>query len=542
MTKEVEDLLQGIAKTDEPESDTLWVLKMDTEDLLSTDDDIYQCELIMSREERRRLAGINSRTDEDAAGVSEDEQPGLPSLPSAPEENSYPSGIGGYIEEEGDWEHSSDKENFAMDDVRWTTGRPANDDWDGVENDPMDDIIYSPLRPAKRPLADVDFDEVDEDKENLPASTGSVSKRLRDDSGLGFLPGDLLDPPQDGISHQNSGLLGHQYHSPGSQTYSQDPLSQYAAHRGDQEFDALSFDSQNPLHYPPLSSHSRQSMPARPSEAHPNPQENSPIFMDDVLSCDLATQSLGIADFAKLRAKKLKALPPKPVKPLAPPSVQPPCPPDVPQETIDRNTLQLPDPWTSPSQSHRYLASLEVIQKQRLVRGLRSRECAVDLVERDHLDGVDIIFDPHTAAIFINLLALPLQCETLTERISQQSWRYSRILVVFEAYSPSQSHKAVEHQGISVYSPPVLKAIKKLRRDMSLAEAFETMSSKCSVKLAFASDVEEAAMFTRHFGNLAECQDESGGVIWDDRLWLENDVAEVNLFSPWISNDGLTVL
>ncbi|KAJ7599285.1 hypothetical protein C8J56DRAFT_1158241 [Mycena floridula] len=524
MTKEVEVLLQGIAMTAEPKSDTLRILKMDTEDLLlTTDDDIYHYDLIMSREERRRLAGINSRTEEDAAGVSEDEQPGLPSLASAAEENIHPSGIGDYIEEEGEWEYSGDKENFAMDDVRWTTGR-TNDDWDGIENDTMDDIIHSPLRPAKRPLAEVGFDEVDdEDKENFLASSGSVSKRLRDDSGLGFLPEDLLDLPPDGdfIPHQNSVLLGH--HSPGSQRYSQDPLSQYAAHVGDHEFDALSFNSQNPLHYPPLSPNSGQPMPARPSEVRPNPQEN---LMDNVLLCDLATQSLGIADFAKLRAKKLKAPPPKPVKPLAPPPVQPSCPPDVPQETIDRNTLQLPDPWISPSQSHRYLASLEVIQKQRLVRGLRSRECAVDLVERDHLDGVDIILDPHTAAIFINLLALPLQCETLTERISQQSWRYSRILVVFEAYSPSQSHKAVEHQGISVYSPPVLKAIKKLRRDMSLAEAFETMSSKCSVKLAFAGGVEEAAMFTRHFGNLAECQDESGGVIWDDRLWLENDVAQ----------------
>ncbi|KAJ3859326.1 hypothetical protein EV359DRAFT_51032 [Lentinula novae-zelandiae] len=49
----------------------------------------------------------------------------------------------------------------------------------------------------------------------------------------------------------------------------------------------------------------------------------------------------------------------------------------------------------------------ELIQKQALVRSLRSGICSVGLVEHEMLTGVDLIIDPHTAVMLSNLLALP---------------------------------------------------------------------------------------------------------------------------------------
>ena len=45
------------------------------------------------------------------------------------------------------------------------------------------------------------------------------------------------------------------------------------------------------------------------------------------------------------------------------------------------------------------MASLDVIRKLALVRSLGSQEYLVELVERQSLDGVDLILDPHLAII-----------------------------------------------------------------------------------------------------------------------------------------------
>ncbi|KAJ7771638.1 hypothetical protein B0H16DRAFT_1514188 [Mycena metata] len=250
---------------------------------------------------------------------------------------------------------------------------------------------------------------------------------------------------------------------------------------------------------------------------------------------EIATRSLGIAEFAKLRAKKVTI--PNPESPTSAqtdantnsthfkePSHT------IPDHIYDRNTLRLPTTWTPPDTLHRYMVSMELVQKQGLLRSLRSRSCSIDLVERDSLGGVDIILDPHTAIIYTNLLVLPSACADLALLIVKQSWLYARLLVVFEAYPASHSYQAKANcntaSELFAYSPPVLKALGKLRRDVGIAEGYGKKCPACVVQYAFADTVNEAALFTRYFGDFAEANDDSRGVIWGDRTWLDDDVPE----------------
>jgi hypothetical protein len=201
----------------------------------------------------------------------------------------------------------------------------------------------------------------------------------------------------------------------------------------------------------------------------------------------------------------------------------------TPEGILDCNTLLVPSPWFPASTPHRYLASVEILQKRSIVRSLGSPECAVDLVERDTLGGVDLVLDPHTAVIFASLMALPSQCETLTARIGQQSWRYSRLLVIFEAFSASLAYKSDQASAKlapNPYTPPILKAVKKLRRDLGIAEALETKNAGSLINFAFADDTHEAALFTRIFGDRAEENDTTRGAIWGPRRWLDGEEQE----------------
>ncbi|KZP29375.1 hypothetical protein FIBSPDRAFT_727586 [Athelia psychrophila] len=74
---------------------------------------------------------------------------------------------------------------------------------------------------------------------------------------------------------------------------------------------------------------------------------------------------------------------------------------------------------------HRYLVSLDSVQKRSIVCALVTRECSMDLTEQETLDGVDTLVDPHTAIIFTSLGLLPLENEALSPRLPDQSWRYS---------------------------------------------------------------------------------------------------------------------
>jgi hypothetical protein len=246
----------------------------------------------------------------------------------------------------------------------------------------------------------------------------------------------------------------------------------------------------------------------------------------------IATHTLGIASFAQLRARNILAPDPAP-EPIVP------TPRDVfpeplelrsaPSDIYDRNTIRLPDVRPPPTTVHRYMMSLDLLQKQTLVRALRSPACSIDLVERDILNGVDLILDPFTAIIFVPLLTLPSQCESVVQQVSYQSWHYAHLLVVFEAYPESSSVRPSKGiiPDLYAYTPPVLKAIKKFRRDVSLAEACGTKSPSLKVQYAFGDQVEETALFARLFGDEAERRDQTHGAIWGRREWFDEDISEV---------------
>ncbi|KDQ63007.1 hypothetical protein JAAARDRAFT_202531 [Jaapia argillacea MUCL 33604] len=244
-----------------------------------------------------------------------------------------------------------------------------------------------------------------------------------------------------------------------------------------------------------------------------------------------------ILEFMNLRSKQTGTLP-DPLPPIPTSSmtldehtiVHPPSPPqsrEPPDELLDRNTLRHPDSWSSPVSVHRYMASLELIQKRALVSSLRSSDFAVDLVERSSLHLVDLILDPHTAITFASLAALPGQSQDLANKLADLSWRYSSVLVIFEAFPSSETYRldneSAARPRLNLFSPPVIKAVKKLRRDLGVAEACNTKCSDAVIQFAFATSVEEVAMFTRMFGDMALRRDETGGAIWNDREWLEMD-------------------
>ncbi|KAF8971848.1 hypothetical protein BDZ97DRAFT_1913740 [Flammula alnicola] len=256
------------------------------------------------------------------------------------------------------------------------------------------------------------------------------------------------------------------------------------------------------------------------------------------LEPDIASRSLGILSFAQLRARKVtetKSVPmPEPalIFPVEHISARA-EPQKAPQEIFDQNTICLPDVINVASSVHRYLASLELVQKHALVRALRADECAVELVERQSLGGVDLILDPHCAIIFLSLFTLSARCGSYVERVSQQSWNFSHLLVIFEAYPEHRSKRSNTKQGrnssaseLYAYTPPIIKAIKKFRRDVSIADACGTKCPETKVEYAFADTVDEAALLTRWYGDMAEERDETQGAIWGERAWLASDLLE----------------
>ncbi|EKM61502.1 uncharacterized protein PHACADRAFT_190671 [Phanerochaete carnosa HHB-10118-sp] len=199
----------------------------------------------------------------------------------------------------------------------------------------------------------------------------------------------------------------------------------------------------------------------------------------------------------------------------------------VPPELVDGHALILPDTHFLPSTRHRYLVSLEFIQRRGLVRALASAACAVRLTERESLGGADIVLDPDAAVTFCPLRTMPSKCEALTSLVNRLSWRFAHLLIVFESFpldQPSHGHMGgQELLSVDPFSPPVAKAVKKFKRDLALAEACCDKRADTTVQLAFPLTLANAARTVRLFGDLAEGRDITGGVIWGDRHWLELD-------------------
>ncbi|OCH95750.1 hypothetical protein OBBRIDRAFT_822683 [Obba rivulosa] len=204
-----------------------------------------------------------------------------------------------------------------------------------------------------------------------------------------------------------------------------------------------------------------------------------------------------------------------------------PCIVEIPDELIDRNTICLERPPLSIT-AHRYLASLEVIQKRALVRCLSSI-CIVELVEREWLGDAHLILDCDTSIQFMSIAALPSRRDVIATQLARASWHFKNILLLFECYPNSWSYGGnPEHaQDVpNLISPPVIKSVKSLRRNLAVAEGCETKNPVANVHYAFARTVEETAMLVRAYGDLAESMDTTGGAIWGERGWLLFDEKE----------------
>jgi hypothetical protein len=206
----------------------------------------------------------------------------------------------------------------------------------------------------------------------------------------------------------------------------------------------------------------------------------------------------------------------------------------APSQLIDRRTIILPDSFPVFSQRHTYLASLNLVEKSALVHSLLSGKINIEIVERESLAGVDLIIDPHSSIVFTSLLSLPVDCDNMIKVLSSLSYRYTRIFVIFECFPSSATNinmsKTEPHKyRLHAFSPAVIKAVQKLRRGLSIAEGCQEKLESSDIWYAFASDVKEAALFARLFGNYVQELDTTGGVLWDERYWLSNvDENEVN--------------
>ncbi|KAH8111888.1 hypothetical protein DFH11DRAFT_1789389 [Phellopilus nigrolimitatus] len=214
-----------------------------------------------------------------------------------------------------------------------------------------------------------------------------------------------------------------------------------------------------------------------------------------------------------------------------------------------------PNNWKPSSAEHTYLVSLDFIQQRGLVRALESCS-AVRLVERDSVtpsnpalssdpskqSSVDIslIVGLHSAVVFFPLAALPTHtaCTALFMALSAYSWRFSSILLVLldfprkqllRAPNPDNDTQNQELEGPCAYGPPVLKAARRIRRDLALRDGTNEKRAECAVELAFADGVGEAAMFVREFSELAlkESVVDYAPYIGEDEPEGERDLADV---------------
>lgn len=220
------------------------------------------------------------------------------------------------------------------------------------------------------------------------------------------------------------------------------------------------------------------------------------------------------------------------------------------------NAFNLPSSWAPPFSEHHYMASLHLIQKRTLATYLSSPALGyIDLIEHSMLqndDVPDLILDPNAAIIFVPLLHLPSETRELMKRLQTLCKSFSSLLLIFEAYPPSQSfgsmkttqkkagHRqdsrknlnvpAAETISVDVFSPPVVLALKRFRRELAIErELLDDASMGWNVQVVCALSVQEAAMYARSWGDRVEtsCDNRLRKMLWGDRNWLMQDESEV---------------
>ena len=184
----------------------------------------------------------------------------------------------------------------------------------------------------------------------------------------------------------------------------------------------------------------------------------------------------------------------------------------------------------SPHSNHRYLASVELLQDRPLMRALRLDSLRIELLEREWLDGADVVFDCDAALVFTPLMQtlFPSSFRVLKDKLSSLSWRYTHLAVIFQLYDAfsglRRPQDEEEHSNLSAY---VIKSIKKLHRDLAIAEAYATKRPQTVVQMYFVRSVEQAARTARLLGDMAESRSQLGP--WGDHLWLGMDEKEACL-------------
>jgi hypothetical protein len=198
---------------------------------------------------------------------------------------------------------------------------------------------------------------------------------------------------------------------------------------------------------------------------------------------------------------------------------------------LEKLAAPLPPLKVSSCRHHRYLASVELLQDRLFTRALHLASLRIELREREWLNGADLVFDCDTALVFSPLfqIVLPSSFHCLKSKLCSLSWRYTCIVVVFKLYGSGTSgllgHQ--EEEGRADLFSRVIKFIKKIYRDLALAEAYGTKRSQAVIQVQFVRSIEQAATMARLLGDIAESRSQFGP--WDDRLWLGVDEQEVSL-------------
>ncbi|KAH9043682.1 hypothetical protein EDB85DRAFT_2138387 [Lactarius pseudohatsudake] len=189
-------------------------------------------------------------------------------------------------------------------------------------------------------------------------------------------------------------------------------------------------------------------------------------------------------------------------------------------------TTPVPPMQAPPLRNHRYLASVELLQNRPLMCALRRDWLRIDLLEREWLNGADLVFDCDTALVFSRLCLLPSDSRSLKGRLSSLSWKYTRLAVVFKLYGDGVSglQYSQTESGQEDLSARVIRSFEKLRRDIAIAEACGEKRPQTDLQMIFARSDEHAATVARTLGDIAESQSQWGP--WDDRLWLRADEQE----------------
>lgn len=218
---------------------------------------------------------------------------------------------------------------------------------------------------------------------------------------------------------------------------------------------------------------------------------------------------------------------------------------DFPSEVLSRK-ITLPAHWTIPQQHHRYLAALPFLQRRAMIQCL-FEDCNVQLTEFTELNGADLILDSHSAVKMILISdVVPSNLHALSSSIIEMGYRFSRILIILEAYPTSLSNHSLDklrtepRDNLCLTTDISFSTSRRLKRSVTIGSrligpdtegenesAQDAAIGDIAIEFVLSKKVEETAYLIRLFGNHAEsCVSEwERQRLWGDRPWLEKPVS-----------------